>query len=1481
MKGKNRSESRNSDTLDSNLPELDEEFSEGDYSETEETGLSEMEDSEEGFIEDYDSNLGDLEDHEEDDLDLEEITEDLGEEEEEEWITYEEETKEEDLEEETNAEEENNNGLEEENNEEDFEEANEAKEEGWIEFVPYQFKCEDVTEVREPGSGEESFTRIAISGHTETSEKIFIFVDDFKPYVYLQLPTGPIGKRKPIKWTKSKRNMVFKHFKDALKLRGPLDYVAVTRRKLHYLDPILGLRMTFRTHKDTMNFASRVYNHRGLYIDGLGRFPYGYFRVHEHKLDPIIKFTAQRNLPTADWMRCLPLPSFEEIEGEPRTSVEKEYRASWSSFEVIPPKEMVFTKFNYLSFDIECYSKNHNSKKPDATEPENKVFQIGLTVGVDGVAESRETYLLTLFDPLDQPEYIKETFRFSSEKALIKGFAKFIRDRYPDLLYSYNGMGFDWDYLITRAKLLGCLDALCSISRIVDKVCPVETTTWSSNAYGEQNFKYLDPEGCINVDVLLEVQRNWKLNKYTLDAVSEHFQVGQKDPISARQLFMLYDLTETFLDKARVLAEKYPDEVPKGKRVEIKKVIKTILKKRWCSGPTLELRQDLMNFRSGPRFLYLIRKALTLTGRYCGQDTVLPVLISDKVGLRTTMQQTANIMKVPMSYLHTRGQQIKVVAQVYRDTVAQDIMIPFIPKDEIVEEKYMGATVIDVAPGNYDDILIFDFESLYPCMIITGNICYTTLLKEGDPTPDSECNLIWRKEHRGCEHDHSGNKVKKEDVLCLEKLYRFKKVIYLPDGTRLNEGVMPALERKLMSSRKAVKKEMFAVDVKIACATGKATDSDRKEWKSWGLETPEVGSLTAEQIDILKMYSKILNARQLALKVGANSAYGILGAQKGFIPFVIGAACVTAMGRGRIMNAIQYILRTFEGTKLVYGDTDSCLIQKKGLKEGELWPLGKKMAKSTTHYLKVSWLGMEEDLSFTHPKDQKLYRIDEFPRKDINLLEPDDRVKIYQYDGCPINLQLENYYKRLILLTKKRYYTYIANGDGKIIGKGKKGTVSVRREQSQFVKELYDKSAVAILDKAPRESIIENIINQTIALCSGQIKDASFIMYKGIANPMSYAKTDDDGNYLDREGNIIKDPENAADERLVYGSLPHVSLARRMIARGDDVVPNTRMEYVYLDTPSARVESDCTEDYTYYTEHKAIEHLRIDNFYYLRQLVKPFTELLDVNFPGDMVLYEPLETTIDREWYQVDAQERHKTNKLPPVVEYTPPKLSYFERCVGWAALDEDRPRYPPKPRTYTYKGLEAKYKHILDIIDGEYLEAKDPIDFELDPSCVLYQTILRYKSREIMKKLFKKYKSGIYKHHQPTNRNKVLSIKKDGKYREVMLAEDTFKEYGHPRGTVVKLQEVTEEKGVHYYKVLAPGGKMYKDLIREELAPFYLKDHFLLKDLYKAHVAHREICDEIKNRFLTLSEEELRFLPVNFTFEKKAKKAKAKKANV
>ena len=62
--------------------------------------------------------------------------------------------------------------------------------------------------------------------------------------------------------------------------------------------------------------------------------------------------------------------------------------------------------------------------------------------------------------------------------------------------------------------------------------------------------------------------------------------------------------------------------------------------------------------------------------------------------------EMARVTGVPLSYLQTRGQQIKVISQLLRKGMEQDLLIPTY-QSQASEENYEGATVIDPIKGNF------------------------------------------------------------------------------------------------------------------------------------------------------------------------------------------------------------------------------------------------------------------------------------------------------------------------------------------------------------------------------------------------------------------------------------------------------------------------------------------------------------------------------------------------------------------------------------------------------------------------------------------------------------------------------------------------------------------------------------------------------------------------------------------------------------
>ncbi|XP_967510.2 DNA polymerase alpha catalytic subunit [Tribolium castaneum] len=159
---------------------------------------------------------------------------------------------------------------------------------------------------------------------------------------------------------------------------------------------------------------------------------------------------------------------------------------------------------------------------------------------------------------------------------------------------------------------------------------------------------------------------------------------------------------------------------------------------------------------------------------------------------------------------------------------------------------YSGGLVLDPKIGFYDKfILLMDFNSLYPSIIQEYNICFTTM-----PPNLAEDNMV------------------------------------LPDAT-LPAGVLPTEIKKLVESRRAVKKLMKSADL----------SPDQRM-----------------QYDI----------RQMALKLTANSMYGCLGFANSRFYAKNLAALITHKGREILTNTKEVVERlNFE---VIYGDTDSLMI---------------------------------------------------------------------------------------------------------------------------------------------------------------------------------------------------------------------------------------------------------------------------------------------------------------------------------------------------------------------------------------------------------------------------------------------------------------------------------------------------------------------------------------------------------------------------
>jgi len=88
----------------------------------------------------------------------------------------------------------------------------------------------------------------------------------------------------------------------------------------------------------------------------------------------------------------------------------------------------------------------------------------------------------------------------------------------------------------------------------------------------------------------------------------------------------------------------------------------------------------------------------------------------------------AKVTRVPLEYLITRGQSIKVFSQIAYETRKAGYLIPILPKQD-TDGKFQGATVLEAHIGHYTrPVCGLDFASLYPSIMIAHNMCYSTVV---------------------------------------------------------------------------------------------------------------------------------------------------------------------------------------------------------------------------------------------------------------------------------------------------------------------------------------------------------------------------------------------------------------------------------------------------------------------------------------------------------------------------------------------------------------------------------------------------------------------------------------------------------------------------------------------------------------------------------------------------------------------------------
>lgn len=697
----------------------------------------------------------------------------------------------------------------------------------------------------------------------EDSEPVLLRINDFYAMCHMELPMKIGGKI--VDWTRSKLKKVLTQISSVTK-SFPIRSSFSRKRTLYYFDhhqeyPMLLL--LFSTKSDLYKFKKYVEFPKT--YRGIGSFP---CQVHEAKIGSLRKLMTAMDFDICQWLRI----RANKVDNDNKISnLDHEYICKWQDVKVLEPEiaKTIVVNPKLICFDIECWNGMNSSKDPMIFPVKDYALHVAYMISVVyqevDRPETRKIYVIVMGDCDDIPGF--EIIRVNTEVELCDTFAKLINKLDPVLILGYNTLGFDYDYLDARLKLRGRKWVHCS--REPGKPTELHNPpAWSSSGKGFNKVRYLEMPGRIDVDMLKVVRSEHKLPDNTMETASQHFLGKGKSPVTPEEMFLIYGEFATATKEIKKLTEILQTEI------ELEEFTYGIpedkLREYWCPAMTALGEVDIRPNCSKIVERYIeARKEMTKITEYCGNDSILPIDIFTHLGTWTKVRELSNTVGVTPTETFLRGEQVKCLSLIFDRLTKNSIVLNNI---KVHKMPFEGGFVGKPNPGLHKYVIVLDFKSMYPNIIVAYNMCYTTLIPpELWPTvPVEDCHIfIWDSEE--------------DDGTIVHYEHRFVK-------EHISKGILPQLCAYMINQRDAVRAVMKTLD---------------KKDPQWA----------------------VLEARQLALKVTGNSFYGFLGTgEKGYLPCGEISSCVTAKGRELIQYCNSYLEEKHNGF-IVYNDTDSTMVK--------------------------------------------------------------------------------------------------------------------------------------------------------------------------------------------------------------------------------------------------------------------------------------------------------------------------------------------------------------------------------------------------------------------------------------------------------------------------------------------------------------------------------------------------------------------------
>ena len=378
----------------------------------------------------------------------------------------------------------------------------------------------------------------------------------------------------------------------------------------------------------------------------------------------------------------------------------------------------------------------------------------------------------------------------------------------------------------------------------------------------------------------------------------------------------------------------------------------------------------------------------------------LEVLESNELISRTREQ--ASLLGVDFFSVFSRGSQFKVESLMFRIAKPENFVLISPSRKQVGQQNALECLPLVMEPQSdfyTSPVVVLDFQSLYPSVMIAYNYCYSTFLGRAHQ---------WRGRNKMGFMDYE----RQPQLLDLLK----DKINIAPNGMIYTKPeVRTSLLARMLSE---------ILETRVMVKTGMKMDKDDK------------------------ILQRLLNNRQLALKLIANVTYGYTSASfSGRMPCSEIADSIVQTGRETLEKAIALIHSVERwGAEVVYGDTDSLFIHLKGRTRDEAFDIGEEIAKTVT---------------------------DMNPR--------------------PVKLKFEKVYHPCVLLAKKRYVGFkYEHRDQKEPEFDAKGIETVRRDGTPAEQKIEEKALKILFRTADLSHVKRYFQNQCTKIMQGNVSIQDF-----------------------------------------------------------------------------------------------------------------------------------------------------------------------------------------------------------------------------------------------------------------------------------------------------------------------------------------------------------------------------------------------------